>query len=157
MSGRCFYLRRLGSVRAGPKTPGQGRGEGRWGCSSGAGCRLGRQLRARQVQVGQGAEYEAPLRVFMQPTVAHLAKPENAFDRPKRVLHPGAVVGPLHAGQDPTPRALDLDARCHVWGHLPQAVCLAHVGRIPPTSVSAPCRSRGAIWLSCTCAGVVVR
>ena len=152
MSGRCFYLRLLGSVRAGPKTPGLGRGEGRWGhrgCSSGAGCRLGRQLRAHQVQVGQGAEYEAPLRVLMQPTVAHLAKPENAFDRPKRVLHPGAVVGPdpvggpLHAGQDPTPRALDLDAGCHVWGHLPQPVGLAHVGRIPPHIGLRPMQEQG--------------
>ncbi len=111
----------------GPRTPGQGRGESRWGHrgrSSGAGCRLGRPLRARQVQVGQGAEYETPLRVLMQPTVAHLAKPEIAFEHPKRVLHSGAVVapdsvgGPLHAGQHPTPRALDLDARCHVGGHL---------------------------------------
>ena len=62
---------------------------------------------ARQVQVSQGAEYEAPLRVLMQSPVTHIAKSENDFDHPKRVLHPGAVVGPdpgggpLHAGQDP--------------------------------------------------------
>ena len=140
MSGPCFHLRLLGSVRAGPKTPGQGGGEGRWGHrgrSSGAGGRLGFQLRARQIQVGQGAKYEAPLRVLVQPAEAHLAKPENAFDHPKRVLHPGAVVGPdpmgspLHAGQHPTPRALDLDTRGHVRGHLPQAVGLAPIGVSP--------------------------
>ena len=81
--------------------------------------------------------------------VAHLAKPENAFDHPKRVLHPGAVVGPdpiggpLHAGQDPTPRALDLDARRHVGRHLPQAVGWAPVGRIPPHISLRPMQEQG--------------
>ncbi len=82
-----------------------------------------RRWRAHPVQVDQGAKYEAALRVLVPPVAAHLAKPENAFDPSKRLLHPGAVAGPL---------ALDWDALCHVGGHLPQAVCLAHAGRIAP-------------------------
>ena len=31
MPGTCFRLRPQGTVKAGPKTPGRGRGEGRWG------------------------------------------------------------------------------------------------------------------------------
>ena len=69
-----------------------------WGWSSGAGGRPGRPLRAHLVQVGQGAKYEAALRVLAPPAAAHLAKPENAFDPSKRMLHPGAVVGPDPVG-----------------------------------------------------------